>query len=80
MPRELVKIVCTAVSLERDAAGEIVGEVQGTPVSCYSPEQLASFFVACKKELADWNAEEAAATPNRASRRRAARAPRKKGR
>lgn len=74
MPRKLLKIMCTAVSVEHDDAGEVVGEVEGTATACYSADQLQAYFGAVKKELDAWNAQNA--PPNRAARR--ARQPRRK--
>lgn len=75
--RELLKIQVVAVTVERDAAGKIVGEVQGTPLFCYSADELSAYFHACGKEIEAWNAEQ---NPNRATRRsRARRAPKQGG-
>lgn len=63
--RELVKIVCVAVTIERNEQGVIEGEAEGSPVACYSGQALGAFWGAVQAEVEAFNASQ----PNRAQRR-----------
>lgn len=54
---EMVKVVCVGVVLQRDADGNVVGEIESPPASCYSAAQLVEWFEAGQREVAAANAE-----------------------
>jgi hypothetical protein len=58
MPRELIKIVCTAVVLIKDKDGIIVGESTSEPIACYSSDDMVAFFLRVKKEVQEQNVAE----------------------
>lgn len=79
MPKELVKIVATAVVAVREG-DRVVNEIESAPKACYSAPELAALWAQAETEIAELNAAELATTPNRAARRRQAkRAPAKGG-
>jgi hypothetical protein len=64
--RELIKLVATAVLIERDDQGRVIGELTSDPTACYTTEQLASVWAQAQVDVDAFNA----AQPNRAQRRR----------
>lgn len=67
MPKELVKIVATAVVAVREG-DRIVTEIESPPRACYSAPELAALWAEAESQIAAANAAEA---PNRSARRRA---------
>lgn len=66
-----MKMVATAVVAQR-AGDRITGEIESKPVACYSAEELVALWHKAEAEIAEANAAELAAAPNRAERRRKA--------
>jgi hypothetical protein len=66
MPKELIKIVCTAVVLIKEG-DTIVGESTSEPIACYSSDDLIDFFLRVRREVQEQNVAE---KPNRSTRRK----------
>lgn len=65
--RELIKVVATAVLIERDDDGQVTGELTSDPRTAYNANDLAAIFTQAQVDVDAWNAENR--PPNRAERR-----------